>query len=135
MPARIQFAALPYIVIGGRVEICLITSRATGRWLTPKGWPDKSLAPRDLAAQEAFEEAGLKGKTGKKPLGRYSYVKRLDDGSDVDCEVEVYPLRVDHQVIDWPEKGERRLAWVKQKKAAKLVDNPGLAEIIRRFEV
>lgn len=134
MAVRLQFAALPYVVIGGRVEVCLITSRETGRWITPKGWPEKSLAPRELAAQEAYEEAGLKGKVGKRAVGRYRYAKRLDDGSELDCEVEVFALRVDFQAIDWPEKGQRKILWVKQKKAAKLVDDAGLGDIILRFK-
>lgn len=135
MADRLQFAALPYILVGKRIEICLITSRDTGRWITPKGWPEERLSPRELAAREAYEEAGLKGRVARRAAGRYSYAKRLDDGTTVDCLVTVFPLWVEQQVVDWPEKAERRLAWVKRKKAAKLVDDAGLAEIIRRFKV
>jgi 8-oxo-dGTP pyrophosphatase MutT (NUDIX family) len=100
MRCRLQFAALPYIYTVDRVEICLITSRETARWIIPKGWPEKGRAPHELAALEAFEEAGLRGRIDSKAAGRFSYWKRLDYGTDVQCDVRVYPMYVDYQAID-----------------------------------
>ncbi|MEM7169704.1 MAG: NUDIX hydrolase [Pseudomonadota bacterium] len=134
MKSKKQFAALPYVMNGDSVEICLITSLTTRRWIIPKGWPQKNLAPHKLAALEAFEEAGLKGKTGKKSLGHYHYDKQLDDGSVVDCDVDVFPMRVESQSVDWPEKGQRDLAWANPKDAAKLLDDAELAKIVRKFQ-
>ena len=57
----IQYAALPYRVVGGVPQILLITSRRTRRWIVPKGWPVDGLHPRDCAAMEALEEAGVCG--------------------------------------------------------------------------
>ena len=51
----------------GRVEVLLITSRETRRWVVPKGWPIKGLKPHASAAREAFEEAGLIGETARRP--------------------------------------------------------------------
>jgi 8-oxo-dGTP pyrophosphatase MutT (NUDIX family) len=54
---RTQFAALPFrIGTSGRTEIMLLTSRETGRWVIPKGWPIQGLKPREVAAREAYEE-------------------------------------------------------------------------------
>jgi 8-oxo-dGTP pyrophosphatase MutT (NUDIX family) len=58
---RAQYAALPWR-LGERVEILLVTSRDTHRWVIPKGWPMKGRSPRGAAAVEASEEAGLLGK-------------------------------------------------------------------------
>jgi 8-oxo-dGTP pyrophosphatase MutT (NUDIX family) len=44
----------------------LLTSRETGRWVIPKGWPSKGLKPREVAASEAYEEAGLVGSIGER---------------------------------------------------------------------
>lgn len=129
-----QYAALPYVIKGRQVELCLITSRDSGRWIIPKGWPQKGLAPRELAALEAFEEAGLIGKIGKTPIGHFRYAKRIDDGAKVRCEVDVYPLLVESQAIDWPEKAQRKAAWVKPRKAAKLIQEEELRDIILAFE-
>ena len=63
MPAiRLQNAGLPYRVTkAGALEILLVTTRQTRRWIIPKGWPIKGLKPANSAAREAFEEAGVSG--------------------------------------------------------------------------
>jgi len=52
-----QCAALPFSRQDGEVRVLLVTSRETHRWIIPKGWMEKRLAPHALAAKEAFEEA------------------------------------------------------------------------------
>ncbi|MGL4294307.1 MAG: NUDIX hydrolase, partial [Aestuariivirga sp.] len=64
-----QFAALPWRDAGHGIEVLLISSRGTGRWVIPKGWPIKGFAPHASAAREAFEEAGVGGIIGKGALG------------------------------------------------------------------
>ena len=128
-----QYAALPYTLDAGRVRVMLITSRETGRWIIPKGWPKRGVEPHRLAALEAFEEAGLRGKISEKPLGQFTYKKLMDDGSEVQCDVSVYPLLVESQASDWPEKEDRNCKWVKLSKAVNLVDDKGLAELLREF--
>src|ERR1700680_1709129 len=129
---RTQFAALPFrIGTGGRPEIMLLTSRETGRWVIPKGWPIQGLKPREVAAREAYEEAGLVGSiTSKRPVGIYHYEKQLPEGGLL-CEVRVFLFRVDQQLDDWPEKGQRQTRWLDPAEAAALVNEGGLAEIVR----
>ena len=68
----IQFAALPYRPKGkSELEVMLITSRDTGRWIIPKGWPKNGIPPHDAAAEEAFEEAGVAWKISEQPIGSY----------------------------------------------------------------
>jgi 8-oxo-dGTP pyrophosphatase MutT (NUDIX family) len=129
---RTQFAALPFrIGTTGRFEIMLLTSRETGRWVIPKGWPIKGLKAREVAAREAYEEAGLVGSiTSKRPVGIYHYEKQLAEGGLL-CEVRVFLFRVDRQLDDWPEKGQRETRWLDPAEAAALVNEGGLAEIVR----
>jgi 8-oxo-dGTP pyrophosphatase MutT (NUDIX family) len=129
---RTQFAALPYRMgVDGQPEILLLTSRETRRWVIPKGWPIKGLKPRHVAAREAYEEAGVQGTiNGKHPIGIYHYEKRLA-GEQLLCEVHVFLLRVSQQLEDWPEKSERESRWVDVAAAAVLVDEGGLAELVR----
>ena len=47
--------------------------------------------------------------------------------------MRVFLFRVEHQLDNWPEKGERVSKWVDAKEAAALVEEGGLAEIIERF--
>jgi 8-oxo-dGTP pyrophosphatase MutT (NUDIX family) len=127
-----QFAALPWRVgVNGRPEVLLLTSRETRRWVIPKGWPIKGLKPREVAAREAYEEAGLKGTiSGKHPVGAYHYQKQLPDAALL-CEVRVFLLWVSEQLDDWPEKGQREARWMDVTEAADLVDEGGLAELVR----
>jgi 8-oxo-dGTP pyrophosphatase MutT (NUDIX family) len=129
-----QFAALPWrISEGGTRQVMLLTSRETRRWVIPKGWPMKKRKPAEVASQEAYEEAGLIGQiVGKRPFGRFHYGKLVGDET-VLCEVQVFLLRVERQLDDWPEKRERETKWFEAKEAASLVDEGGLAEIIGRF--
>src|SRR5262245_18332195 len=107
--SRHQYAALPYRRAGkAAIEVELITSRDTGRWIIPQGWLVEGLAERESAAYEARQEGGLIGRMGDRPIGRYRYKKRLPDGSVVACMVEVFPLEVERQLKSWPEQKERR---------------------------
>jgi 8-oxo-dGTP pyrophosphatase MutT (NUDIX family) len=131
---EIQYAALPYrLRADGAVEILLVTSRETERWVIPKGWPMKGRQPHVSAAREALEEAGLVGRTDKEPIGSYRYNKRLKDGAEVPCTVEVFPMEVRLQKKKWPEKGQRTLRWFPPEEAAEAVDEAGLSQAIRNL--
>jgi 8-oxo-dGTP pyrophosphatase MutT (NUDIX family) len=131
---RLQFAALPWRASAEKgVEILLVTSRDTKRWIIPKGWPMKGRKPHIVAAIEAQQEAGLNGKVEKERLGVFSYRKRLEGGGAVDCLVEVFPLRVARQRKKWPEKGQRITYWFPFAAAAEQVDEPELREIMLAF--
>ena len=91
---RTQFAALCWRVMDGKVQILLITSRGSGRWIVPKGWPMDGQTPGEAALTEAWEEAGVLGKVDWRPVGLYSYSKSVDDDSDMPCVAMVYPVRV-----------------------------------------
>ncbi|KIT16502.1 hypothetical protein jaqu_17300 [Jannaschia aquimarina] len=109
----------------------MITSRDTGRWVVPKGWTMKGVRPWAAAAIEALEEAGAKGHIAKDVLGTYSYDKRLDDGDTVSCEVDVYPMIVEKLKSDWKERDERVRRWFGVEKAADLVDEDELADLLK----
>jgi 8-oxo-dGTP pyrophosphatase MutT (NUDIX family) len=128
-----QVAALPYrLNEAGRVEVLLVTSRETGRWLIPKGGVMKGKKPWEAAAQEALEEAGVEGKVARTPLGRYTYWKRKSDHFAL-YNVDVYSLKVRRQLTDWPEQGQRDLRWFEIGLASDRVLEPALAELIRRL--
>jgi 8-oxo-dGTP pyrophosphatase MutT (NUDIX family) len=131
---RQQYAALPFRrAKGGSAEIMLITSRDTGRWVIPKGWPIRGLKPSATAAREALEEAGLVGQIAKRPLGSFTYEKKLDEGLSVVCTVEVFPFKVKGQRKSWPEKKQRRGRWFAAEEAAEAVAEPDLGALIERF--
>ena len=120
-PCRLQVAALPWRKTESGVEVMLVTSRDTGRWVLPKGWPELGEEFCDAAAREAGEEAGLKGAVSPHEAGRYYYAKSVAGGDSVRCEVLVYPLEVDKVADKWKEKGQRKRKWVSPAKAAEMV--------------
>ena len=128
-----QFAALCYRVSKGKTQVLLITSRDTGRWVIPKGWPISGKKPHEAAAQEAWEEAGVTGKVKPKVLGIYSYSKHMGKGTNKPMVVAVFALKVKKMDDDFPEAGQRRRKWVSPKKAAARVKEPELAKILRNF--
>lgn len=131
---RTQFGALCWRVRGDKVEFLLITSRQRKRWIIPKGWPVDRATPAEAARKEAWEEAGVEGKAVPLCLGIYSYVKYLDESDALPCVVAVFPVCAKKLLADYPEKSERRRKWFSRKKAAKLVDEPELANIIQHFD-
>ena len=134
---RRQFAALPFTVgTDGDVRILLITSRGTGRWVLPKGWPNAADATNaDTARREAFEEAGIHGDiVGLKEVGAYRYEQVGKDGVPATCRVGVFPLRVSGLAKTWPEKGQRVLRWCAPKQGARLVKEPELAALLSGFK-
>ena len=128
-----QHAVLPYIIIDGEVRVMLVTSRDTKRWVIPKGWPEKNLSAHDQAAVEAYEEAGVKGEVEDQPIGEYHYVKGLKADKEKICRVDVYPMLVETQLLDWPEKGQREQTWVRPSKAARMVHEQELSWILKSF--
>lgn len=137
-PRRRQVAALPWRVAtskdqAGGLEILLVSSRETRRWVIPKGWPMKGKDDPQAAAQEAYEEAGLDGRIVGKPIGDYPYLKRLKSGVARPVTVDVYPMEVTGEHATWPEKGQRVLRWMTPVEAALAVQEPELRDLIARF--
>ncbi|WP_113912279.1 NUDIX hydrolase [Roseovarius dicentrarchi] len=132
-PPEHQVAALCWRKAdGGGIEVLLITSRDTGRWVMPKGWPIEGLTGPESAAREAWEEAGVTGDTpAPTPIGSYDYGKTQESGYDLAVSVQVYKLHVQQMADEFPEAAERRRAWVSPAKAATMVREPALQDLLR----
>lgn len=130
---RSQFGAVPWRINNGKLEILLITSRRSKRWILPKGWPMDGATPAEAAATEAYEEAGVWGETSQLPIGFYAYVKAYE-GDDLPIVVAMFPLKVKKILKRWPEMGERKRKWVSRKKAAEALSEPELRQILRDFD-
>lgn len=131
---RSQFAALCWRVSGDKPEILLITTRRSGRWIIPRGWPMDAMTPAASAAREAWEEAGVIGAPLDRCLGTYSYSKTIAPGRTAPCVVMIYPLQVKSLEAEYPEAGQRQRKWVSPRKAAEKVNEPELARILRDFD-
>ena len=134
LPRHRQYGAVPVrFAPRSGIEVLLLTSRGTGRWVIPKGWRMRRRTPAATAEREAFEEAGLKGRLwSRTPIGSYWYRKEDEDftGSIL---VRVFMLAVDEQKREWPEQSHRETSWFPVERAASLVKEPGLARLLRRI--
>lgn len=131
---RTQFAALCYRVKKGKVQVLLITSRGSKRWIVPKGWPMEGKTPAESAGVEAWEEAGVHGKPKQTPLGVYSYAKEIGEDDGFACIAMLYPVKVKSLAKKYPEKDQRRRRWMSRKKAASKVAEPELRRMILDFD-
>ncbi len=117
----------------GVAEVLLITTRQTKRWTIPKGWPIKGLDPHQAAKQEAWEEAGVKGRVKKKAFGSFTYDKVLANGETVPALVQVHLLETRRVSFAFPERGERALIWLPADEASHLVSELGLKKLLAKF--
>jgi 8-oxo-dGTP pyrophosphatase MutT (NUDIX family) len=133
-----QIAALPYRTSGpasdAPVDILMVTSRETRRWVIPKGNVMRSVAPHHAAAIEAEEEAGVRGAVGPAPIGSYRYCKKRRGGASLMLNVDVFPLAVTEELDSWKEQGERERRWFSLEDAALAVEEEDLAALIRGFD-
>ncbi len=121
---------MPFTKREGEMMVMLVTSRETCRWVLPKGWAEKNLSGPELAAKEAFEEAGLVGQVAAKSIGSYAYMKRLSKGRELQCNVEVFAMHVELILGDWPERHQRERQWFTLAQAAMAVDEGDLITLL-----
>jgi 8-oxo-dGTP pyrophosphatase MutT (NUDIX family) len=117
-----QAAAIP--LLAG--QICVVTSRNGKRWTIPKGHLEPGKTALQIAAQEAWEEAGLLGRLEPAVVGAYQYEK---------CgnlyHVSVFLMEVIHVADSWPEADYRVRKWLPAEAAHAHIENLGLAELLR----
>lgn len=107
-PSGVQYGAVPYRLIEGQAVFLMITSRRSANWVFPKGSPMKGLTPVQTVAEEAYEEAGIRGEIADTPIGSYLHPRNGNTGV---VRVELYPMRVTDQLDTWPEEAQRFRHW------------------------
>jgi 8-oxo-dGTP pyrophosphatase MutT (NUDIX family) len=131
-PKKLQVAALCHRIRGDSKEFLLVTSRDTGRWIIPKGWPIRGLKANEAALQEAWEEAGVRNSIATAdPVGSYSYNKRKASGLEIPVKTLVYSVAVEDLSEEYPEAHQRTRKWVSADTAAELVHEAELKSIFR----
>lgn len=128
-----QIGAIPYRCAPEGVEICLITSRGSGRWITPRGKPEKNKTPQEIAGLEAFEEAGVRGLVDGECFAAYTVTRPSLPPEAGPCAVELYLMEVSEVLGSWPEKKERERVWLPPAQAVMRVEEGGLVDALLRF--
>lgn len=125
-----QSSVIPYRVRDGKPEILVIASSKKHHLVVPKGIKDPGLSPRESAAKEALEEAGIEGEVADTALGSYTCEKW-----GATCTVSVYPMKVTRLIAeqDW-EESHRGREWVSPEKAARELKQRELAPLVKQLE-
>jgi 8-oxo-dGTP pyrophosphatase MutT (NUDIX family) len=101
-----QAAAIAIRRRGGAFEVCLIRKRESKKWGIPKGMIERGDTPEEAALNEAWEEAGVKGRLLGDAVGTYEYWKWARN-----FLVAVFVLEVLEEHAEWPEMGIRERRW------------------------
>ncbi|WP_176594114.1 NUDIX hydrolase [Sphingobium sp. EM0848] len=132
--ALYQSAAIPYRHnSSGALEVLLVSSRRSGRWVLPKGANKRGLRPYQSAAREAFEEAGALGVISAFEIGTYRQHKIQRNGNSVPIYVTAYPLSVQSVLQSWPEMSLRRRRWMTIGDAAIAVRDTEISAVLHAF--
>lgn len=123
-----QSAVIAYRRGTDGLEVLLVTSRKGKRWVLPKGVVEPDMTPAASAANEAFEEAGVRGSVEEGRLGTYRY--RKWGGT---CTVEVFAMAVDEELPVWPEMAVRERAWLSPTEARRRIDGKKLKRLLDAF--
>ena len=121
-----QSAVIPYRFHQGQLQILLITSRKKKRWIIPKGIIEPDMTPQASAAQEALEEAGVKGRVHQQLMGTYTYEKW--GGL---CRVQIFLFAVESLYIDWLEASFRQREWVSLTEAIARIQEAEIKAVLK----
>ena len=119
--------AIPYFYKNNSYRFVIVTSRKRpSAWIFPKGRIEIELNDREVAINEAFEEAGVIGRISGNAV-KVRVVKKKGT-----VLYKLYPLRISRVCSKWPERRIRRRRFVKSKKALKEL-NTQYAEALGKF--
>jgi 8-oxo-dGTP pyrophosphatase MutT (NUDIX family) len=93
----------------------------------PKGRLESGRTRREIALQEAWEEAGVIGVLREKRIGFYRYEK-----AGRRFEVVLFLMDVTNVFTDWPESYKRTRNWLALAEAASCVRERGLRKLLRK---
>lgn len=105
-----QVAAACYRIRDGGIEFLLVRTRR-GRWTFPKGGLEAGLTHAQVAALEAFEEAGVHGRMEVASFARYTRRKRRDNGQSAAAKIVVHAHLCEVLRLEPPQEANRNPTW------------------------
>ena len=125
---REEIGVVPYIKRNNSYRFIIVTARKhPGRWIFPKGQPERDKSSREIAVNEAFEEAGIIGTI----RGRSIKCRVKKKGETI--VYKMYPFRISKVCRKWPERKIRMRKFVKADKARKKLSGSPYADILKEF--
>jgi 8-oxo-dGTP pyrophosphatase MutT (NUDIX family) len=120
-------AIIPYRIGKNGLEILLITRSSSDRWVIPKGKIDAPLKPHVSATKEAFEEAGVLGRTHPIRVGNF-----YDNSSNEPIPTFLLEVDIVLEEKDWLEKNKRSRLWIEADDCHDYIKDDDLLAVLRR---
>lgn len=122
-----QVGVLP-VTDENETKVALVTTRSGSRWTFPKGRIEEGRCDREVAEEEAYEEAGLVGEVSP-------WYQEFEISFGNASRIRLYQMSV-HEVLKcWPESEERKRAIVSVQEAAELLGEDLQACLKRMLEL
>lgn len=116
-------AIVPLRKKGKEYEILLISNKEKNKWIIPKGTIEVPLPSFLSATKEAYEEAGVIGKTHAFSFGTYFRNNQ---------HIPTYLLEVELMLENYEEKSKRVRKWVGVSKLEKYIAEKDLQRLIKK---
>ena len=131
----LQTAIIPWRNVNNFEKVLLISTRILvagqeKQWIIPQGDVEPWQTPVEAGENEAWEEAGIKGRIEKNPIAFFTYKNQ-----NIQYKVFCYPLEVIEQTSDWPEKNERSRIWINIIEVDKKIKNEKLRRVFKKFKL
>lgn len=112
----------------GKIEVLIVRARSGGHWTIPKANQREETTQTEVAEEEAFEEAGIRGTASPTTLGTYWYRRKGKDYT-----VTVVPVRLNEETDTWPEDFRTR-EWHSISDASEQIADDDLRQIVANFD-
>jgi len=129
-----RIGIVPFDIKDKAIALLFVTSQTRGRWILPKGLAEPGESHADTCHREGFEEAGVRGIVlGDFPI-TVAIGKTMDRGVQ-SVPVTYYPLLVEEQADNWPDKDRRQRHWALIGDASKVAFREDFLALVRQFEL
>jgi 8-oxo-dGTP pyrophosphatase MutT (NUDIX family) len=122
---KLRVGALAVRSHKGRLQVAIVTTRGSGRWIIPKGRRERGMEDHEVAALEAFEEAGvITSHSAHEPLQVCLKGRRK-------THLMIHVLHIDRLLTRWPERRERHRRLVELEDLRKWIQSRRLRRAVR----
>jgi len=127
--SRKEIGAFVYQQDDEGLKVMLVTNRQQTRWILPKGQAEKDLTDKEVAHDEAYEEAGVIGTIDRRIKKRkIKYKTRTGP-----VTLHVYTMQLVHVFEQWPESYFRQRKMVTIDTAIKMVTKKSLKKLLQQL--
>ena len=128
-----KIGSIPFKVYNNKVAVLFVTSQVRGRWILPKGELNDNESHEDACHRETYNESGAKGIMMKNfPITKS--ITKLTTKGIVSNSVTFYPLIVENQDNEWPDKNKRQRHWALLKDVNKVASKDDYLEVLEDFQ-